>query len=215
MKTVYGFPLSSPYNKVRYVANYLGIALNLKMIDAISGEHQTEQYLQLNPVGKVPVLVDGDFKLFESNAIIRYLAREQSSKLYPDDPGQTALVDQWLDFVSIHIGNAMNRVFGNRVIFPMVGIEIDERSINDGLSFLDRFLPVLNQQLIQYPYLAGEQLTLADFNLVALLDPAEMAGIDLSPYPQLQQHLSQLQQTTWYQQCHQHYGAGMEQPEPA
>ena len=215
MKTLYGFDLSSPYLKVRYLANYLGIDLKLEQVDAINGEHHSDAYLQLNPVGKVPVLVDGDFKLFESNAIMRYLAREQGSDLYPSDIKQLAVVDQWLDFVSIHIGNAMNRVFGNRVIFPMVGIDVDERSINDGLSFLERFLPVINQQLTTHPYLAGSQLTLADFNLVALLDPAAMAGIDLSPYPRLQAHLGHLQQQAWYQQCHQFYGAGLQEAEPA
>lgn len=203
---LYGFDMSTPVNKVRYVANYLKLEYDYEYIDAFKGEHQSEEHLKRHPVGKVPVLVDDGFVLFESNAIIKYLAAKQGSGLYPQDHKQRAVVDQWIDFTSIHIGNAMNKVFGNRVVFPHVGIEVDERSLEDGLSFLDKFLPVIEKQLQQNSCLAGQRLSLADFNLLATLDPIEMAGIDVSGYPALAAYRQKLQKEAYYQSCHQVYG---------
>ena len=163
MITLHGFDVSTPSNKVRYVANYLGIEYKYNVINAFEGEHQTEAHRKLHPAGKVPVIEDEGFVLFESNAIIKYLAEKANSSLYPKEFAQRALVDQWMDFVSIHVGNGINRVFGNRVIFPRVGMEVDERSLQDGLSFLERFLPIINDQLKANDHLAGNELTLADF----------------------------------------------------
>lgn len=210
MIKLYGFDISTPVNKVRYVANYLNIEYEYEHINALEGEHQTEAHLKRHPVGKVPVIVDGDFVLFESNAIIKYLVGKVSSAVYPADLQQRAIIDQWIDFTSIHINNALVKVFGNRVIFPKVGIEVDERSIQDGLTFLDKFLPVIEGQLQNNSYLAGNEITLADFNLIAILDPLEMAQVDISQYPQLVQYRKRLSKEDFYQSCHQVYGEGFD-----
>jgi glutathione S-transferase len=86
-------------------------------------------------------------------------------------------------------------------MFPRFGMDVDERSLQDGLKFLDRFLPVLEKQLGQCEYLAGDALTLADFNLVATLDPAELSEIDLSAYPVLKTYRDRLMAEAFYQKC--------------
>src|SRR5215831_279401 len=186
MITIYGAEPSAPSNKVRFVANALGLAYEFKNVDLPGGENKTEAYLKLHPAGKIPVLQDGDFVLFESNAIIKYLADKESSSLYPKELRRRALVDQWIDFASLHIGTAVARVVFNRVFYKFAKVEQDERSLKDGLGFLQRFLPVVEAQLAKHAFLAGPETTLADFCLLALLDPAEIASIDLSPYPRLQ-----------------------------
>jgi len=72
-------------------------------------------------------------------------------------------------------GAAFTRVFFNRVLAESVGVEYDERSVYDGLNFLGNYLPIVDNQLGNKNYLAGSEIALADFNLLANLDPAEVA----------------------------------------
>jgi len=196
---IYGLDVSNPTNKVRYVATYLGIPYELEHVMPMSEQAQSSEYRAINPLGKVPALQDDDgFTLFESAAIIKYLAQKHHSSLYPTDLKQRAIVDQWMDYVSIHIRGAYGRVFWNRIGINFTGEEADVNSLNAGLKFLDRFLPILENQLAKTRYLAGEQLTVADFNLLAELDGAEMADIDISKYPSLDKWRKGLQNQDFY-----------------
>ncbi|MEQ9620208.1 MAG: glutathione S-transferase family protein [Deltaproteobacteria bacterium] len=202
MLKIYGSVVSVPTNKVRFAANKLGLDYEFIMVNLAEGEHMTERFLKLNPVGKVPVIDDGGFTLFESNAISKYLSEKNRSSLYPQDLRLRANIDKWIDFTSLHVATALTRVFFNRVLAPFVNVEVDERSISDGLVFLERFLPVVDNQLKENRFLAGEGLTLADLNLLAALDPAEAAQVDLSPYPDLSRWREGLRQEEFYTRCH-------------
>src|SRR5262245_4584438 len=205
MLTLYGFEVSQPTNKTRFAANAMGLSYEFKRVNLLAGENKTESYLKLHPAGKVPVLQDGDFVLFESNAIIKYLAEKSSSPLYPKDLRHRALVDQWIDFSTLHVGMSIARVFINRVAYKIMKTELDERSLKDGLAFLQRFLPVLEGQLSKNQFLAGPEMTLADICLLAHMDPAEISSIDLSPYPHLQKWQWDLQVKDFYQKCFSSY----------
>jgi glutathione S-transferase len=206
MLTIYGTELSSPSNKVRFVANEMGLEYVYKSVNLISGENQSPEHLKLHPAGKVPVIDDDGFVLFESTAIIRYLAAKCDSTLYPAGAKQRALVDQWADFASHHVGTAVSRVLVNRVFAPFLNQEVDERSLAEGLSFLERFLPVVDTPLEERRYLAGGELTLADFSLLAALDPAEVAQVDLSGYLNVTRWRQDLMGRDFYTKCHKSYG---------
>jgi len=165
MLKIYGANLSAPANKVRMTANILRLEYEYVQVNIREGEHRTEKYLAINPAGKVPAIDDDGFKLFESDAIIKYLAVSEASTLYPEDIKQRAIIDQWIDFVAIHVGGAMGRVLFNRVFASFAKVPADERSLSDGIKFLGRFLPVIDQQLSQAKYLAGDQFSLADITL--------------------------------------------------
>jgi glutathione S-transferase len=206
MLKIYGADLSPPSNKVRFVANELGLDYEYISMNLVSGENHSERHLKLHPGGKVPVIDDDGFVLFESNAIIRYLAAKCESPLYPPGAKQRALVDQWADFVSHHIATAVSRVLVNRVFAPFLNQEVDERSLADGLSFLERFLPVVDAPLETRRYLAGGELTLADFNLLSALDPAEVAQVGLSGYMNITRWRQDLMGRDFYTKCHKSYG---------
>lgn len=205
MLKIYGANLSAPANKVRMAANVLGLEYEYVQINIREGEHRTEKYLAINPAGKVPAIDDDGFLLFESDAIIKYLATSEASTLYTEDIKQRALIDQWLDFVAIHVGGAMGRVLFNRVFASFAKIPPDERSLNDGIKFLERFLPVIDQQLSQMKYLAGNQFSLADISLLATIDPAEVAGIDMPPYENIAKWRNELKTKDFYTKCHTSY----------
>jgi len=205
MLKIYGANLSAPAIKVRLAANALGLEYEYIQVNIREGEHRTEQFLKLHPAGKVPVIDDDGFLLFESDAIIKYLASSEMSSLYPEDVKQRARIDQWIDFTSIHVGGAMGRVLFNRVFASFAKIPSDERSLADGIKFLDRFLPVIDSQLAKESYLSGNQFSLADIALLATVDPAEVAGISLSSYEHLGKWRNELRKKDFYTKCHASY----------
>lgn len=206
MLKIYGADLSAPANKVRMAANALGLEYEYIRVSIRDRENQTEDYLKMHPAGKVPVIDDDGFVLFESDAIIKYLASKKESALYPQDQKKRAIIDQWMDFSAMHVGSAMGRVVFNRIFAPFARVAVDERSLSDGQKFLNRFLPVIDKQLSKGPYLAGEEFSLADISLVSFLDPAEAAGVDLLGYENITQWREALMKEDFYTQCHESYG---------
>lgn len=209
MLTIYALDLSSPALKVLYVANALGLQYEKKGVNLGEGEGQKPEYLAIHPAGKVPAIIDGDFKLFESNAIIKYFARKKKSDLYPDDLKQQAVIDQWIDFVSLHIQNGVGRVLWNKVFAPKLGKEVDENSMKCGYEFLNRYLPVVDQKLGQSKFLAGDKLSLADFVLLAHVDPLEVIEVDVKKYANLAKWREGLKMKDFYQKVHRFYGEAM------
>ena len=202
MLKIYGTDLSSPSNKVRFVANSLGLKYEYIKINLRAGEQLKQEFVKINPVGKIPAIDDDGFYLFESNAIIRYFADKSNSPLYPKPLKERAMVDEWMDFGSMHVGLAVSKVTYNRLFAPLRGLPVDENSIKEGLGFLDRFLPVVDGQLGKGKYLTGSALTLADFNMLAVLDPIEASQIDISKYINIVRWRNALRTESFYTQCH-------------
>lgn len=212
MLTIYGSDLSGPANKVRFVANFLGLEYKYHFMNLREGEHKKEWFLKINPVGKIPAMSDGDFNLFESGAICKYLCEKASSELYPKDLKQRAVVNQWIDFSALHIGVNMSKVTFNRVFAPRMNRPVSQESITDGETFLGQQLPIIEQQLSQHKFLCGAQVTLADLSLLAALDPAELSGIDLGKYPQITAWRNNLRSKEFYTKCFKEYGEMLKQP---
>lgn len=211
MLKIYGSDLSYPANKVRFVANALGLKYEYIRVNLREGEHLKPEFLAINPVGKIPAIDDDGFRMMESNAIIKYLADKNNSPLYPRDIKQRAIIDMWIDFSSMHVGGASSKVVYNRLFAAMRGIPVDENSLKEGLQWLDRFLPVVDGQLKNNAFLCGAQMTIADLNLLAILDPSEAAQIDLSKYASLTKWRNGLRAQSFYTQVHKEYGESLKQ----
>ena len=207
MLKIYGADLSTPANKVRMTANFLNIPYEYIQIKIREGEHRTEKFLSVNPVGKIPAIDDDGFTLFESGAICRYLAgKAGNEEFYPGDLKARAVVDAWTDFSAMHIQMAMNRVVFNTVFYKFAKIEIDERSLADGKKFLNRFLPAVDKRLSESENLAGGNVTLADVTLINALDPAEVSGVRLEDYGHIVKWRNKTKENAWYTGCHAEYG---------
>ena len=184
MLKIYGNRLSGNCNKVEYVAKLTKTPYEYVVMD-FQKDLKTPWFLKIHPAGKVPAIDDDGFVLFESGAICTYLCEKTKSSLLPVDLKMRALVEQWMDFSVQHVGNAIGKVAFNRVFAPMMNLPADENSIKEGLSHLERFLPIVEAQLSKSSYFVGTELSLADITLVATLEYAEMAKIDLSGYHNL------------------------------
>ncbi|GLQ21899.1 glutathione S-transferase family protein [Algimonas porphyrae] len=207
MITLYFHPLSNPSLYPLFVASAAGLEVERQSIDLSVQEQKSDSFLKVNPFGRVPALVDGDFALGESASIARYLARTSGGDIYSEDIREAALIDQWVDFVAHHIRVNVARINYNRFIAPMIGVEPDQASVDLGIRLLGENLPHLEVALDHDGHLHGERLTLADLALVAAFEPEKVAQIDLSAAPVTTAWLKKMRQQDWYTNVHSHYGA--------
>ena len=212
MLKIYGSDLSSPSNKVRFTANAINVPFEYIKVNLRAGEQRQESFLKMNPVGKIPVMDDNGFYLFESNAIIKYLANREKSNLYPSDLKERAVVDQWIDFTSAHVGLAMSKIMFNRVYYKFRNVSVDERSLAEGIEFLGTFFPIVENQLAKQGNLAGKNFTLADIALLATLDPCEAGGVDLSGYKNITKWRNELKKKDFYTKCYKEFGESLKVP---
>jgi len=181
---LYNLGLSPNAMRVRAVAFELGVELEIVDIDLRGGGNRTPEFLALNPNGKVPVLVDGDFVLWESRAINAYLAAlRPEAGLYPTDLKARAVIDQWSYWHAVHLSPAMQRVTFERALKQRFGMgEPDETKITGELKETTQLLGVLDGNLAGKQWVAGD-LSIADFAVATTFAYRDAAGIDLGDFP--------------------------------
>ena len=186
--------------RVRAVANELGIDLEIIELNVMSGDHKTPDFEALNANLKVPVLEDGDFRLWESRAINPYLASlRPESGLYPDEPKARALVDQWSYWQAVHLGPAMQKVAFERFMKPKFGMgETNEEAIAAEVKDVAQFLEVLNAGFDGVDWIAG-QLSVADFALASTFMYREPANISLDKLPDVAGWIARLESRASWQ----------------
>ena len=185
---LYGFPASPNTWKVRAVAAHLGIPLPFEFVDLTKGGSHAPDYLALNPTGRTPTLVDGDFKLWESTAIMQYIASQKPNSLWPSDARIRADVMRWQSWDLAHWSKdgCVPLIF-QRLVKGLLNMgPPDEAAIAKGLEAFNREGKVLDAHLAKQPYLVGRDITLADFSVAAPLFHAKAADMPIAPYGRLQ-----------------------------
>src|SRR5882757_9553987 len=120
---LYYTPLSPNVRRVRLTAAVLGLKLDEHVVDFAKGEHKSPEYLVLNPNGAVPTLVDGDFALTESRAIMQYLAsKKPESGLLPRDEQQRIDVTRWQFWDAAHWAPTLSSIAFERVLKTRLGL---------------------------------------------------------------------------------------------
>jgi|SRR5580700_4499334 glutathione S-transferase len=191
---LYHNPISPNVRRVRLTAAVLGLELEEKMLDFARGEHKNPEYLALNPNGAVPTLVDGDFVLTESRAIMQYLAsKKPESGLLPRDEAARADVTRWQFWDAAHFSPHIGSIAFERLIKAMMGLgDPDTRKIEEALAGFRRFGAVLDKRLDGKSYVVGNQLTLADLTLASSLMYAKQAEIPVAELPHVQAWFSRI-----------------------
>jgi len=134
-------------------------------VDLLTGAQKEPQFLALNPFGKVPAIQDGDLILFESRAIVKFLAekyREQGTDLMGSTLSKQAMVDQWCEVESQSFGPPCSVIVFQSLVLPMLGGKTDEAAVNHNLEKLSKVLDVYEDRLSKSKYLAGDFFSLAD-----------------------------------------------------
>jgi glutathione S-transferase len=182
---LYTLPPSPNSYKVVAVIHHLGLQVDIVPVDMAAGANKTPEFLKKNPNGLMPTLEDGDFCLWESDAIMRFLARD--SDLYPAEAKQRALVEQWLCWNAAHWGPALRPFMYERIMKPMFrGEQPDQAALEAALEPFHQLAAVLDAALAGKSFLLGDSPTIADFALAAPMGWAAPAGFPLEKYTNYQ-----------------------------
>ncbi|KAH8388423.1 hypothetical protein KR093_005983 [Drosophila rubida] len=174
----YYAPPSAPCRAVIMAAKALGIELNKKVLNLMEGEHLKPEFVKLNPQHTVPTIVDNGFTLWESRAILVYLAQKygKDDSLYPKDLQKQALVNQRLYFDSGVLMKAFADYYYVQLRLKQPADPEQYKKVEAAFGFLNTFL---EGQL----YVAGDKLTIADISLLASVSTFDVVGFKVSDYP--------------------------------
>jgi glutathione S-transferase len=160
MLKVWGRNTSSNVQKAMWAVGELGLENERFDIGGTFGKNREPAYLSMNPNGLVPTLQDGDFILWESNSIIRYLARNHGGKLEGANPKMTALANQWMDWQLSVLGPAITPAFWGLIRTPEDKRDLAAIAASQAKTI--EAMKILDAQLGKMPYVAGDQFTMGD-----------------------------------------------------
>ena len=174
---LYAFPPSPRSFKVLWTAHHLGIDYELQMVDLTKGAQRTPEYALLNPNARAPAIDDGGFVLWESNAIVEYLASlKPNSGILPQETRARLTITKWMYWESSHWDPACAIFTFERLVKRIFSMgDPDAREIQRGVQLFERAGKVLDSQLQRNRYLAGDQFTAADLSVGADMSTAEAA----------------------------------------
>jgi len=179
MLTLYSTPLSANGRKVLAVSRQLELRPDIRLVNVYRGEGRTAEYLAINPTGKIPTLVDGDLILYESNAILQYLCEAHGSfRLWSRDCKARARIARWLYWESAHWQPALAKVLSSCVghrLLPTI-VPRPSESPDWDVAELRPLLTALNTALSDSSFLAGEEVSIADFAVAGMVTYFPVAG---------------------------------------
>ena len=192
---LYMHPVSMTSRPVRLFIAENNVDVEEQVVDLFSGEHYKEPFQTINPNRMVPVLEDGDFRLTESSAILKYLADRIDSPTYPKDLKKRAKVNEVMDWLNTNFYRDYAYGFIYPQVFPHHKRQTDEihaATIEWGKERAERWLGLLDQHWIgsNKPYLTGDQITIADYFGSGLVTLGEVIRCDFSGYPNVTRWLN-------------------------
>ena len=191
MLRIWGRLSSVNVQKVVWCADELG--LDYERIDAGGkfGVNDTPEYLAMNPNGLVPVIDDGGFVLYESNAIVRYLAARAASALFPADLRRRADVDRWMEWQSANYTPAMGPAFWQLVRTP--ADKRDAAAVEASRARSEKLTGVLDAHLAGTRYLCGDTFTAADLVVGCAAHRWIHLPVEREPRPHVERWYAQLE----------------------
>jgi glutathione S-transferase len=179
MVKIYGVPRSSS-GRCFLILEELGIPYENPPLDMRNKEHKSEAFLKLNPNGKVPVLVDGDFVIWESIAINNYLCDKHKPELLGRTPEERGRQQQWSTWAMVDFQPPLVEIIVQMLFTPeekrsMAAVERAREKVPPMLKILD-------QALAGKDYILGKSISVADFNLASVVNIAYGFEFDMKPY---------------------------------
>nr|QCC89041.1 glutathione S-transferase delta 4 [Meteorus pulchricornis] len=187
---LYYFPLSPPTRATMMVAKAVGVHLNLKVVDITKGEQFKPEFIRVNPQHTVPTMDDNGFILSESRTINGYLVNKyaKNDSLYPKDPKKKGIVDERLNF---DLGTLYSRLFD---CYIPVTFGLSSVIHQNDIEAIEEAFDKLNGFLEMGEFVAGDNLTIADFSVIISVSMAEIWGFDITRYNNV---------VIWYERCKQ------------
>jgi glutathione S-transferase len=180
---IYWFKAQAP-RRVLALAKHLGVDAECIELDLMAGALKTPSYLAFNPNGKAPTLVDGDFVLWESSAIMTYLCIKAGSDMWPADrPDEQVQVLRWLSWNDNHWMRAAGTFYFENLVKVVFHIgEPDPMELEAIVPEFDKLAAILDKHLEGRDFVACGRLTIADFQLASMACDWHEARMPMSKY---------------------------------
>ncbi|KAH8254795.1 hypothetical protein KR032_012223 [Drosophila birchii] len=195
--TLYGIDASPPVRSVLLTLNALGLDFEYKIVNLMTGDHLKPEYLKINPLHTVPTLADDDFYINDSHAINAYLVSKygKDDSLYPKDLQQRAIVDQRLYYdssVLVSTGRALTTPLREgKTEIPKAKFDA-----------LEEAYKTLNLFLESNDFVAGKNLTIADFHIIAGLSTIMILhDVDANKFPKLASWVQRIRQLPYHEEA--------------
>lgn len=178
--------LSGHGHRVKLFLSLLGLPFEVIPVSMADGENRRAEYLRLNPFGQVPTIEDGDVVLFDSNAILVYLAKRYGDAAWlPDDPVGAAAVQRWLSL-------AAGQIAYGPCAARLVTVFNAPLNLENAQKIANTLFPVLDAELRDKPFAAGQHVTIADIAGHTYIAHAPEGGIPLEPFPAIRAWLQRV-----------------------
>jgi glutathione S-transferase len=189
-------PVSTTSRPVVLLTLENNLPVELTVVDLMKGEHVQPPFSDMNPNQLVPVLEEGDFRLTESSAILKYLAEKFDSPLYPKDLKKRAKVNEAMDWFNTQL----NRDFAYGLVYPQIfpghkrpTDETQAHTLAWSKERAKKWFSVLDEHtLSKNPYMAGDAPTIADYQAAGFIALGEAIRVDYKKFPRLERWLNRL-----------------------
>ena len=183
---LYYHPVSTTSRPILLLAADDGIALDHEVVDLFTGAHLQPAFAAINPSLQVPVLEDGDFRLSESSAILKYLAEKTGSAAYPRDLQKRARINEIMDWFN----TGLSRDLGYGLVYPQAlpnhkreDAAVQKGHLAWGREKSRRWLGILDKDIIgANTYVCGNELSIADYLGISLVTAGEVVHLDYAPW---------------------------------
>ncbi|KDP95048.1 glutathione S-transferase [Brevundimonas sp. EAKA] len=182
---IYGDPGSGSLRRVTSASAAMGVPIERVNIDLFKGESHTPEFLELNPHGLSPVMVDGDFVLYESSAINLYLAEKAGSDLAGATTRERYEILQWMFWSGEQWRVFATLTFDEVLAKRFVGLPADETIVQLAFAKIRAAAAVLDAHLADRQFIVGDRLTLADLDIAGPFSQNERTKIPLNEFPNL------------------------------
>lgn len=195
---IYYHPASTTSRPLMLFAREQKIDAEFVLVDLFTGEHMKEDYAQKNPNRLVPMLEDGDFRLTESSAILKYIADLSGSPAYPKDLKRRAKVNEMMDWINTQVC----RDFAYGFVYPQIlpfhereDAKVQAATLAWNGERARKWLQVLDQNLLAgNKYLCGDELTIADYFGACYIALGEITRCDFAAFPNVAAWLGRMKQ---------------------
>lgn len=183
---LYHNPLSPNGRKVNAAIVHLGLGdqVESKIVQPFQGETRTPEFLGINPNAKIPALVDGDFKLWESNVIMAYLGEKAgNTEFWPSGQARYDAM-RWMNWEAAHFNPVVGVFLFENLLKNMMGAgDPDASKLEQASKDFERYGKVLDEALAGRSFLLGDKPTIADFSVCAPLGYAGAAKVPVAQFP--------------------------------
>jgi glutathione S-transferase len=188
MFKLHDFTHSGSCYKIRLLANILGISYETVPVDFVNKQQKTEEYLALNAFGEIPIFVEGELRLRDSQAILVYLASkyDKSGMWYPNTPEAMGRINQWLSTAGGEITNAT----GARLV-KLLNYPLDLEQLQKGAR---RIFAIMDKHLADKEWLELGHPTIGDIACFPNTALAGQGGIDLEPFAKVREWIQRVKE---------------------